>query len=587
MNKTVTVNIGGLVFHIEEQAYEKLRHYLEAIRGYFTSSDGRDEIIQDIESRIAEIFSERIGTSRQVVTDTDVEFMINAMGRPEQVAGEDAESTSNSGNYSGSNADEKTYRRLYRDPDDKVVGGICSGISHYIGVDPIWLRLIFGIAFFVYGAGIGLYILLLIIIPKAKTTAEKLEMKGRPVNIESIKRTIEEEVEDIKNRFNADKSQRKAPGTTSKVARFFEVLGEIIISSLKLVGKIIGGFFMLIALALLFTLFTAILAMAGVIGNVDIPVHVTRWFLTDTQLQLTIFASILAIGIPLVFLLYRIARSLFKLKNESKTLNRIGGALWGLGVIIVIYLAIDISRDFREKDQERVTLPILQPASDTLQLTSLDSDGVRTEDYYDNGFQFENGFSISDEGDSMKIGRVKLDIIAADDDNFSLVKIVSANGTDRRAANKNLQSITYDILQENSTLKFSEYFVLDKNNQYRNQKIQLILKVPVGKSVYLSEDMEDIIYDIQNITNTYDGDMVGHTWTMTGRGLECVNCDLPIEKSSDRNKVKMRINGQDVNIDEVNDSVNWKNKDVRINIDENGVVIDAKEKADKKKDKNW
>ncbi|MBK9319860.1 MAG: hypothetical protein IPM91_14400 [Bacteroidetes bacterium] len=91
MNKTVTVNIGGMVFHIEEQAYDQLRKYLEAIRGYFTTSDGRDEIIQDIESRIAEMFSERIGTSRQVVTSADVEYMINTMGKPEQVAGADEE----------------------------------------------------------------------------------------------------------------------------------------------------------------------------------------------------------------------------------------------------------------------------------------------------------------------------------------------------------------------------------------------------------------------------------------------------------------------------------------------------------------
>src|SRR4051812_34482068 len=100
MNKTVTVNIGGMVFHIEELAYEKMKKYLEAIRGYFTSSDGRDEIIQDIESRMAEMFNERIGTARQVVTEDDVEYVINTMGKPEQVAGEDEESNQHS--YSNS-----------------------------------------------------------------------------------------------------------------------------------------------------------------------------------------------------------------------------------------------------------------------------------------------------------------------------------------------------------------------------------------------------------------------------------------------------------------------------------------------------
>ena len=128
MNKTVTVNIGGMVFHIEEQAYDQLKKYLEAIRGYFTSSDGRDEIIQDIESRVAEMFTERIGSNRQVVIASDVEHVINTMGRPEQVAGadeENADSNSSSG-IGGATSESRGYRRLYRDPDDKVIGGVIS-----------------------------------------------------------------------------------------------------------------------------------------------------------------------------------------------------------------------------------------------------------------------------------------------------------------------------------------------------------------------------------------------------------------------------------------------------------------------------
>ena len=152
MNKTVTVNIGGMVFHIEELAYEKMKKYLEAIRGYFTSSDGRDEIIQDIESRMAEMFTERIGTSRQVVTEEDVDIVINTMGKPEQVAGEDDETNQQSSKRTGSQTSgERAYRRLYRDPDDKVIAGVCSGFSNYVGIDPLWIRLAFAVAFFVFG----------------------------------------------------------------------------------------------------------------------------------------------------------------------------------------------------------------------------------------------------------------------------------------------------------------------------------------------------------------------------------------------------------------------------------------------------
>lgn len=584
MNKTVTVNIGGLVFHIEEQAYDKLRKYLEAIRGYFTSSDGRDEIIQDIESRIAEIFTERIGTSRQVVTDADVEFMINAMGRPEQVAGEDEETTARVRQEIYNQ--ERIYRKLYRDPDDKVIGGVCSGISHYVGIDPIWLRLIFAIALIFYGAGFWLYLILLIILPKARTTAEKLEMKGKPVNIESIKRTIEDEVDDLKNRF-APGSSTTARRATGTIARFFELIGEILLAALKVLAKVAGAILILVIGALLFGLFMTVLGMTGVIGNVDIPIYITELFLSPTQLNLAIIALILTLGIPLMLLLYRIVRSLFNIKTESRTFNVISGALWTVGLLLSIFLVFTISRGFREKEQERIVLPIMQPASDTLALESLQPDALRDDSYYDETWMLGNKFSLTAEKDSVKVSRVQLDIIASDDDKYSLIKIVRSHGSDRREANQNLHNITYDITQDNSTLKFSEYFMLDRDQRYRNQQIQLVLKVPVGKSVYIGNEMGDIIYDIQNVTNTWDGDMLGKTWTMTPKGLECIGCTLPNKDKHDRDHVKVRINGEEIDVEEINDSVNWDSKDVRININDKGVVIDAKEKTDEKKDKNW
>ncbi|MBK7966830.1 MAG: PspC domain-containing protein [Bacteroidetes bacterium] len=335
MNKTVTVNIGGMVFHIEEQAYDQLKKYLEAIRGYFTSSDGRDEIIQDIESRVAEMFTERIGTSRQVVIASDVEHVINTMGRPEQVAGADEEKSEfGAGNNStGGFSEAKGYRRLYRDPDDKVVGGVCSGISHYIGIDPIWLRLIFAIAFFVMGSGFLLYLLLLVIVPKAKTTSEKLEMKGQAVNIDNIKKTIEEEVEDIKTRISGKRSSR---GGSSRIANFFEAIGAIIVAAIKFFVGFIGVIIAIVLIALLFALFVTLLGMSGVIGGDSLPIFLTNFFLESWQVNTGMFALALVIGIPIIVILYRIARSLFKFKTESKLFNYSTGILWIVGLLLTI-----------------------------------------------------------------------------------------------------------------------------------------------------------------------------------------------------------------------------------------------------------
>ncbi len=583
MNKTVTVNIGGMVFHIEEHAYDKLKKYLEAIRGYFTTSDGRDEIIQDIESRIAEMFTERIGSNRQVVVEADVEFMIDTMGRPEQVAGEtdDDSNSSNNTNQTYQSTSRTGHRRLYRDPEDKVVGGVCSGISYYFGIDPIWMRLAFAVAFFVYGTGFLLYILLMIIIPKAKTTAEKLEMKGQPVNIDNIKKSIQDEVEDIKTRLNSNQGKMNFSRGTGTISTFFEALGEILIGAIRIIAKVAGGFIMVILTVVLIALFVGVLGLSGVIGNAQMPVFMTQSFLTDFQQTLGIIALILVVGIPLISIIYALASSLFKIKSEHKVLNYTAKVLWITGVVMAVWLAITISNNFRRKDQQRVEIPIAQPINNTLYLALLTEDSDKSYDFESDNeiINISDIFSTINRDDTFRIKNVNLDVLRADGDKFELVKIVSANGADRREAESNLRSIDYDLLQEDSVLKFAREFHLSNGKMFRNQKIKLILKVPVGKSIHFSHNMDDIIYDIKNVTNTYDGDMVDKTWTMTEDGLKCIGCNLD-EQTSEKTHSKIRINGKDIDINSNNneDTINWDNKDVKIRINKDGVMIDAKDK---------
>ncbi|MBK9399950.1 MAG: PspC domain-containing protein [Bacteroidetes bacterium] len=577
MNKTVTVNIGGMVFHIEEQAYDQLRKYLEAIRGYFTTSDGRDEIIQDIESRIAEMFSERIGTSRQVVTSADVEYMINTMGKPEQVAGADEEKEQ-AEHRTWNSTESRGYRKLYRDPDDKVIGGVCSGLSHYVGMDPIWLRLIFAGAFFIWGSGLLLYILLLIIIPKAKTTSEKLEMKGQAVNIDNIKRTIEEEVEDIKNRISGKPGARR--GGRSAVANFFEAIGAIIVAAIKFFVGFIGVIMAIVLIAVLFALFMVLLGMTGVIGDASLPIFLTHSFLDTWQMNMMTLALALVVGIPALVLLYRIVRSIFKITSESKIFNYTCGVLWGLGIIIATFIGFQIAREFRVSDTNRVTIPIAQPTSDTIHLAMLNPYDDKDDVYYNGDWKImSDGWSINSSEDTARIEEVELDVQRADGDKYELVRITTSRGPNRKEAELNARGVIYELQQMDNVLKFSRDYILPKDVHFRAQKIRLILKVPVGKSVFLGENTEDIIYDIKNTTNTWDNDMVGHTWTMTNRGLECANCNFETNSSkSNDDEVKVRVNGEDVNIKVNSDTINWDNKDVKIKIDGEGIIIDAKDK---------
>lgn len=189
MKKTVTINLAGRVYHIDEDAFELLHNYLESIREALKQTEGSHEIYEDIEARIAELLNEKL-RNRQVVIISDIREIIAVMGEPNDISGD---------------ADEKKsyhqYRRMYRDPDNRMIGGVCSGLAAYWRIDPTLVRVIF-IILAVFGmAGILIYLILWILLPEAHTVAQKLEMRGEPVNFSNIRDFFAEEFENVKRSF--------------------------------------------------------------------------------------------------------------------------------------------------------------------------------------------------------------------------------------------------------------------------------------------------------------------------------------------------------------------------------------------------
>jgi phage shock protein PspC (stress-responsive transcriptional regulator) len=214
MKKTVTINLNGLVFYIDEDAYNRLHAYLEKLTNWFRKKEGAEEIITDIETRIAELFEEKVKPGVGVVTLPMVEEVIKIMGEPEEFEDTDAgyEKKTTGNTYF------KAPKRLYRDIDDRVFGGVCSGIAAYFNIDVVLVRVIFAILPFVsVGVIIPIYIVLWIAVPPAVTTAQKLQMRGEPINISNIEKTIKEEYEDVKKRF----SKIKDSDTYKKGKDFF------------------------------------------------------------------------------------------------------------------------------------------------------------------------------------------------------------------------------------------------------------------------------------------------------------------------------------------------------------------------------
>ena len=196
MKKTFSVNLGNRVFNIDEDAYLLLKGYLDRIEAYFAGETDREDIMSDIESRISELFSENLGIGKEVITLKDVEKVISIMGDPQEISG-------NGEKHEKSY--ERTYysrtRRLYRDPDDRVFGGVSSGLGAYLGIDPVIVRILFVIFFFIGGSGLIAYIILWIVVPEAMTTAQKLEMRGDPVNVDNIGKFVKDEFESVKKSF--------------------------------------------------------------------------------------------------------------------------------------------------------------------------------------------------------------------------------------------------------------------------------------------------------------------------------------------------------------------------------------------------
>lgn len=196
MKKTFTINLSGSVFYIEEDAYDSLQKYLVNLKKYFGNSEEGKEITADIEARIAEIFTQKITSEDKVVTETWVHEVIETMGTTENINDE-------TGEEEPSNGQKKIKRRLYRNPDEKVLGGVCGGIAAYFDMDPVVVRIILALlALFTTGAAVLAYIILWIAVPKAVTTAQRLEMRGEEVTIKNIEKFIKDEVNSVKESYN-------------------------------------------------------------------------------------------------------------------------------------------------------------------------------------------------------------------------------------------------------------------------------------------------------------------------------------------------------------------------------------------------
>jgi len=191
MKITVSINLGGYSFNIDEDAYAELKRYLKSLELHFAGEESASEILSDIETRMAELFRSKLTGYKQVITIEDVNNVIAILGNPEDISDNE-----------GPSAKEKFaspgYHRMYRDPDHRIIGGVCAGMGAYWDIEPWIIRIIFFALAMAGGLGILIYLILYIVLPEAKTTAQKIEMKGDPVNIHNIKESVKKEFDNVR-----------------------------------------------------------------------------------------------------------------------------------------------------------------------------------------------------------------------------------------------------------------------------------------------------------------------------------------------------------------------------------------------------
>ncbi len=520
MKKTFTINISGTVFHIEEDAYDVLQKYLVNLKNHFGPGEEGKEILADIEARIAEIFIEKSISVQKVVSLDMVNEAIGIMGTPEDFTEQGGEDEPE-----GVETEEaKRKRRLYRDPDHRVFGGVCGGLGAYFNMDPVILRIIFvALLFITGGAAFMAYIILWIAVPKAKNTAQRLEMRGQEVTVKNIEKSIKEEVKDMKESYK----KFKESDTYSKGKSTVSAAGDVTYSTLKVILKVsvvIIGILLIISgfLGLLGFISSMVIGHSFVQGwpmiwspDVEVPGFLNH-FVSPGTVTFGMIAVGVLIGIPLLAMLFIGTKLVFRYKTNNTAIGLTMVGVWLIALVSLITVSVSQLGNFKSQSSitETKTIPC-----DLCQTLTLKLGEDKYEDYAKLDFEIDNVKIAVVDGEEVLLGHSRLDIEKSGNNEFVVLVKKSSRGNTRENAKENSENIIYRFDQNDSTIVFDPYFILDKDAKYRGQEVSITVKVPEGKAVFLSDNMVKIIHDIDNVSNTWDGDMVGKTWIMKPEGL--------------------------------------------------------------------
>ena len=460
MKRVETININGIVFSINDDAFVKLGSYLDVLGKNFENEQGGREIIADIEARISELFAERDGGIGRVVTVEDVAKVVETLGTPEDIAGSDSEEPE-----SEKPQPRKTAKRLYRDPDQRYIGGVCAGIAAWLGISPVILRLIFIITVF-YGASVAIYFILWIIMPKAKTTAQKLSMRGEPVTVGNIEKNIKESLSD--------------PELKQSFHNFLNEAGEF-------AGKLFGIFGRIIGVILgLFLFCWGICCVIGLISLYFVQDLIfSKWvewdFLSFTELfrhivspgayAILLICAYMAAALMIFALIFWGIKLMSGSRVKYKLLHVMLFVLWIATVVTGAIISVAQVRNFAWSN-DAITETRQIALSDTVYLalapTKLQISNSPVEEIY------------FDKDNRCFYGKPNLNIVKSDDGSIKLKFNRESRGISKRAAWQFAENIAYSADVRDSLLVFAPYFTVTPQDKWKFQSLNMTLYVPEG-----------------------------------------------------------------------------------------------------------
>ena len=671
MKKIININLAGRVIPIEDSAYERLQAYIESLRRYFVMEEGRDEIINEIESRIAELMNDKVRKGAASVTDADIDEIISSMGRPEDFAAEDAaDATTGSTFTAGSSESAKsTFKkprgRLYRNMSDRFLGGVCSGVANYLNVDPAIIRLLFAIITFGgFGFGVILYILLWIILPakpledfqgkrlfrnpddkiiggvagglsayfnkeawiirlifaaplllniivsmfnsafydfnpfpfllfgslsgtfvlayiilwivlpEAKSPYEKMEMRGEKVDVNTIRQNVQEGMAQFKDRATTfgQEVESSAKQFGARAQEFANTRGKTFATEVGQAAKPIGTglgnairvlfklFFLLVAGSIAFALFIMLIVLIfGGVGMMPLKNFLLEGFWQNALAWGTL---ILFLGVPLIAFITWLIRRVMKVRSHHNYLGWMFGGLWTLGWIAAAFFAASIARELNTYEGVQETIEITQPLNGRM-LVKVNEPELRL----NNNFWWidDDGTGWNVDEDTMRIANVKIRISKSIDSAYHVIEHKASAGRTRSDAERRAERIQYNISSQDSILNLGSGLAIDRDSKFRGQEVVVEIMVPVGKRIRFDETVDERLhpYSIRTKGNydrrrswgrdgweiEFDYDRyfnweLNTDYVMTENGT-LVNPDKELEEDSDKSDTTYRYDSEE------------------------------------------